>query len=204
MDGNEEKGDMTDWRERILSRIEEKGWSLNHLAVTMEFSQSTLSRALKGTGELKSNRLRQIAEALDTTVDWIMYGTESSGGNAPPLFEWPAQLLAWLDGKLDVIDRRINAPIPESAVDPFLWRHRLDDLSPEIPPGSILCISQEPPMQSGRIVMARHVDGAVCCRVDLWHAAGRRLVSRNDNLPWLEMDEQMVIIGTVVWMCRDL
>ena len=194
---------MTDWRERILSRLEEKGWSLNHLAVTMNFSQSTLSRALKGTGELKSNRMVQIAEALDTTVDWIMYGTEPAGGAAPPFFEYPSSLMAWLRGDLDVVERRINAPIPEGAIKPFYWRQRLDDLSPEIPPGSILCVSQEHPEWSGRIVMVNH-DNAPYCRVVRFNAGSTTFHSLHDDLPWVELDDKMAIIGTVVWMCRNL
>lgn len=85
--------------DRIVSRAENRGIKLSYLAGLFGLGRSYFQDVKKRGGDIPEERLRVIAEKLDTTPAYLRGETEEADGSgglsAGPLSEYDAKILAW-------------------------------------------------------------------------------------------------------------
>ena len=192
---------MTTWQDRVKQRLEEKGWNMNKLAIVSGYSQSSLSRAMSGDGEIRATRMADVAIALDTTCDWLLHGIDENVTKGRiPVFGQLDDLLQWRCGGTP--SEWVSLPGIETLKAPFAWRMDMEDVKPEIRSGDLILMSQEESVSSGSVVLYRIEDRAVC-RILHKTATGdllRSLIIESDPIL---LDVKADFLGMAVGIWRD-
>lgn len=67
--------------QRIKDERREKGWSQERLAEEVDVTTVYISRIERGSSKINLKRLAQISKALDTSVEYLISGTETDSPN---------------------------------------------------------------------------------------------------------------------------
>lgn len=67
--------------QRIKDERKEKGWSQEKLAEEVDVTTVYISRIERGSSKINLKRLAQISKALDTSVEYLISGTETDSPN---------------------------------------------------------------------------------------------------------------------------
>jgi transcriptional regulator with XRE-family HTH domain len=66
------------WRDRLREAVERKGKSLREISLSAGCGPGYLFDILESTKEPSIGRLMRLADALDVTLPWLLYGTNIS------------------------------------------------------------------------------------------------------------------------------
>jgi transcriptional regulator with XRE-family HTH domain len=69
---------MSDWRERLLSVLEERGLSMREVSVASGCSHSYLSKVLSLGNDPSLQNILAIADYLNISISWLLTGVEAS------------------------------------------------------------------------------------------------------------------------------
>jgi len=206
---------MSDFGRRIHQRRIELGMSQKELAKRSGCNQQNLSRIERGE-ITKTSYTPQIARALETTSEWLAYGSERQSPPKPPssrLGEAPVlspeeaasyetHLARWAEtGDLDAIPIPLSAGEREDLTSLVFWMEVMDDaMAPELPERSLVLVDATAKARPKSLVLARNreagTEDAVVRRYRQT-SEGYELVPTSDWYPVLD-DAAWEVIGRVV------
>ena len=94
---------MTDWNDRLKSRMKERKTTQEELAAVLDISQSSVGHYVSGRRNPRKDVLERIADELEVSMDWLLGKTE-----LPPIDKrdfFPVPVLSAVDAA-----RRLNNP----------------------------------------------------------------------------------------------
>lgn len=176
---------MADEMEKIAARLRlrrlqlEK--SLQDISDKAGITKSTLQRYEKESiKNLPLNKLKDLADALQTTPEWIMgWDTTPSTDHS----QWVPVLGRVAAGiPLDMIEDVLDyEEIPDHMGECFALRIQGDSMSPDIPNGSTVIVRKQDDVESGEIaIVAVNGEDATCKKV-IKHELGITLASLNPS-----------------------
>ena len=131
-----------DWRDRALKIMKDRGFrTRNDLCIKAGISAGSLNMALNGTHELKLSTMGKLADALDTTTRWLLYGDDTVEARQVPLLRnrhIAAYILAGeVPENCDQVQIRSNLKVSDQA---YAWKNFQDDMMPVFRNNDILII----------------------------------------------------------------
>lgn len=124
-----------DWRDRIIKLMAERGFKTrNDLCMAAGISAGSLNMALNGTHELKLSTMGKLANALDTTTRWLLYGDEMVEARQVPLLKnalhvWNYMTTGVLPDSCRYVQIVHDLTITNRA---FAWLNRDGDMEPDL------------------------------------------------------------------------
>lgn len=133
-----------DWRDRVIKLMKDRGFKTrNDLCIKAGISAGSLNMALNGTHELKLSTMGKLADALETTTRWLLYGDDTLTARQIPVLK-SNQITAFMMTEQKPEDcRQIqishDLKITKSA---FAWENLQDDMMPAIECRDVLVIDK--------------------------------------------------------------
>lgn len=179
-------------------------------------SEATISRWESGTiANMRRDRIKLYAEALQTTPSFIMDGCSTDSSPAPPGFQpMPEMELVPLVGRIacgepitaeENVERMVSVPAEWHAT--FTLTCEGDSMAPSIQDGDLVAIRKQPNVEQGQIAAVRIGGEATLKRV---YKSPDRLVLQPENTayaPIVLVKEEInaaSIEGLAVGLCRGL
>ncbi len=201
--------------DRIRIRREALGMSQEELAFKLGYkSRSSINKIELGKADISQSKIKAFADALDTTVAYLM-GWDVSEQPIPPGFE-PLPKMSSVPrvgaiacGEPILAEQNIEDydKIPEEWHADFTLVCKGDSMEPRIKDGDIVAIRRQPEVETGEIAAVRIENEATLKRV---YRYPDRLVLQPENLnftPIVLVGEEIntvVIEGKAVGLCRRL
>ena len=131
-----------DWRDRVLKLMKDRGFKTrNDLCIKAGISAGSLNMALNRTHELKLSTMGKLADALETTTRWLLYGDDMVEARQVPLMMSRDIKAFILAGKVPETCQQIqighNLEVSEAA---YAWKNYQDDMRPKFTDNDILII----------------------------------------------------------------
>ncbi len=175
--------DMTELSARIRSRREELGISQEELAHRLGYStKSSISKIETGANDVPRSKLEEFAQALDTTVSYLMgLPAEFSAASERPFSAVPIPLIGSIACGTPIlaeenIERYIGVDIGCKA-DFALVCHG-DSMLPDIRDGDVVFIHSQPVVEQGEVAAVRIGDEAT---LKHFHRQGDTVMLLADN-----------------------
>ena len=131
-----------DWRDRVLKLMKERDFKTrNDLCIKAGISAGSLNMAINGTHELKLSTMGKLAEALNTTTQWLLYGDDMVEASLVPLIPKKYTASFILTGQVPenclYVQVGSSLKVSDSA---YAWKNFQDDMFPNFIKGDILII----------------------------------------------------------------
>ena len=125
----------TDWIDRVKELMAKHGLShCTDLALKSGLSAGSLNQAMRGMHMPRQSTIDKIAEALDTTPQYLIYGDTMKAVHEVPILDTAEQIRQWVSGQ-DLNTRDVKFAEPQGSIRlklnsfALVYRHR--DLEPE-------------------------------------------------------------------------
>ena len=153
-----------DWRDRVKQLMKEQHIKTrNDLSIKAGISGGSLNMALNGTHELKLTTMDKLAEALNTTTRWLLYGDELVEARQVPYLETGRDVVNFIStggcpDPCHYVQIVHDLSITNRA---FAWRNRNNDMEPMFEVGDLLIIDlcKEDDIQINRPMYVMVVEG---------------------------------------------
>jgi repressor LexA len=193
---------------RIKQRREELRMSQDELAKRIGYkSRSSINKIELDLYNLKQTKIKDIADALQTTPAYIMGWDESD----VPTTE-PAAAPTQKGVDIDVFDADVNQVVDTEEISTelavtgnfFGLRIQGDSMSPRIMEGDTVIVRQQNDAESGDIVIVKTKKNSATCKRLMKYAEGLSLISFNPAYEPLSFsnqeieEEEVEIVGKVV------
>ena len=131
-----------DWRDRVLKLLKDRGFKTrNDLCIKASISAGSLNMALNGTHELKLSTMGKLADALETTTRWLLYGDDTVEAKQVPLLLNKHITAFILAGEVPENCYQVqignNLKVSDQA---YAWKNHQDDMVPDFRNNDILII----------------------------------------------------------------
>ena len=201
--------------DRIRIRREALGMSQEELAFKLGYeSRSSINKIELGKADISQSKIKAFADALDTTVAYLM-GWDVPEQPIPPGFEpLPKMSLvprvgAIACGEPILAEQNIETydKIPEDWRADFTLVCEGDSMEPRVKDGDVVAIRTQPTVENGEIAAVR-IDGEAALK-HVYHYPDRLVLQpENPAFPPIvlvgEEINRAVIEGKAVGLCRNL
>ena len=201
--------------DRIRIRREALGMSQEELAFKLGYkSRSSINKIELGKADISQSKIKAFADALDTTVAYLM-GWDVSEQPIPPGFEPLPEMTAVprvgeiACGEPILAEQNIETydSVPKMWHADFTLACHGDSMEPRVKDGDVVAIRTQPTVENGEIAAVRIDDEATLKHV--YHYPDRLVLQpENPAFPPIvlvgEEINRAVIEGKAVGLCRNL
>ena len=196
--------------ERIRMRREELGLTQLELAQRLGYtSNTTVAKLESGANNLRQSKIKALADALETTPDFIMGWSESQKPEAEhkavrvPVLGYVAAGIP-ISAITDILDFEEVTPEMVAGRELFALKIKGDSMAPRICSGDVVICSSQPDAESGEICIIQVNGNEATCKRIRKHKDGIELIPINPSYEPMYYtsvqirDLPVVILGKVI------